>query len=99
MALGGYNSRIIDNANASRSYGSNVLAQSRSVLDDTQDGTLIEQAGAQNALLYEQTALLDKMKNDVNDANVAEAAQREQQLKKQRDQAAIRKAMSNIPVD
>ena len=99
MALGGYNSRIIDNANASRSYGSNVLAQSQSVLDDTQDGTLIEQAGAQNALLYEQTALLDKMKNDVNDANVAEAAQREQQLKKQRDQAAIRKAMSNIPVD
>jgi len=99
MALGGYNSRIIDNANASRSYGSNVLAQSQSVLDDTEDGTLIEQAGAQNALLYQQTALLDKMKNDVNDANVAEAAQREQQLKKQRDQQAIRKAMSNIPVD
>ena len=99
MALGGYNSRIIDNANASRSYGSNVLTQSQSVLDDTEDGTLIEQAGAQNALLYQQTALLDKMKNDVNDANVAEAAQREQQLKKQRDQQAIRKAMSNIPVD
>ena len=99
MALGGYNSRIIDNANASRGYGSNVLAQSQSVLDDTQDGTLIEQAGAQNALLYEQTALLDKMKNDVNDANVAEAALREQQLKKQRDQEAIRKALSNIPVD
>jgi hypothetical protein len=99
MALGGYNSRIIDNANASRSYGSNVLAQSQSVLDDTQDGTLIEQAGAQNALLYQQTALLDKVKNDVNDANVAEAAQREQQLKKQRNQEIIRKAMSNIPMD
>jgi hypothetical protein len=99
MAMGGYNSKIIDNANASRNYGSNVLAQSQSVLDDTQDGTLIEQAGAQNALLYQQTALLDKMKNDVNDANVAEAAQREQQMKKQRDQEAIRKAMSNIPVD
>jgi hypothetical protein len=39
------------------------------------------------------------MKNDVNDANVAEAALREQQLKKQRDQEAIRKALSNIPVD
>jgi len=99
MALGGYNSRIIDNASASRSYGSNVLAQSQSVLDDTQDGTLIEQAGAQNALLYQQTALLDKMKNDVNDASVAEAAQREQQLKKQRNQEIIRKAMSNIPMD
>ncbi len=99
MALGGYNSRIIDNASASRSYGSNVLAQSQSVLDDTQDGTLIEQAGAQNALLYQQTALLDKMKNDVNDASVAEAAQREQQLKKQREQQIIRKAMSNIPTD
>ena len=99
LALGGYNSRIIDNANASRSYGSNVLTQAQSVLDDTEDGTLIEQAGAQNALLYQQTALLDKMKNDVNDANVAEAAQREQQLKKQRDQEAIRRAMSNISPD
>ncbi len=99
MALGGYNSKLIENANASRDYGSNVLAESQSVISDTQQGTLIEQAGAQNALLYQQTALLDKMKNDVNDATVAEAAHREQQLQAERNAAVIRRAMSNIPVD
>jgi hypothetical protein len=99
VALGGYNSKLIENASASRAYGSNVLAQSQSVISDTQQGTLIEQAGAQNALLYQQTALLDKMKNDVNDATVAEAAHREQQLQAERNAAVIRRAMSNIPVD
>lgn len=99
VALGGYNSKLIENASASRDYGSNVLAQSQSVISDTQQGTLIEQAGAQNALLYQQTALLDKMKNDVNDATVAEAAHREQQLQAERNAAVIRRAMSNIPVD
>ena len=99
VALGGYNSKLIENANASRDYGSNVLAESQSVISDTQQGTLIEQAGAQNALLYQQTALLDKMKNDVNDATVAEAAHREQQLQAERNAAVIRRAMSNIPVD
>lgn len=99
VALGGYNSKLIENANASRDYGSNVLAQSQNVISDTQQGTLIEQAGAQNALLYQQTALLDKMKNDVNDAAVAEAAHREQQLQADRNAAVIRRAMSNIPAD
>ena len=68
-------------------------------MGDTQQGTLIEQAGAQNALLYQQTALLDKMKNDMNDATVAEAAHREQQLQAERNAAVIRRAMSNIPAD
>jgi hypothetical protein len=99
MALGGYNSKLIENANASRDYGSNVLAQSQQVISDSQQGTLIEQAGAQNALLYQQTALLDKMKNDVNDATVAEAAHREQQLQAEKNAAVIRRAMSNIPAD
>ena len=99
VALGGYNSKLIENASASREYGSNVLSQSQSVISDTQQGTLIEQAGAQNALLYQQTALLDKMKNDVNDATVAEAAHREQQLQAERNAAVIRRAMSHIPVD
>lgn len=99
VALGGYNSKLIENASASRDYGSNVLAQSQNVISDTQQGTLIEQAGAQNALLYQQTALLDKMKNDVNDATVAEAAHREQQLQAERNAAVIRRAMSNIPAD
>jgi hypothetical protein len=39
------------------------------------------------------------MKNDVNDATVAEAAHREQQLQAERNAAVIRRAMSNIPVD
>lgn len=99
VALGGYNSKLIENASASRDYGSNVLAQSQSVISDTQQGTLIEQAGAQNALLYQQTALLDKMKNDMNDATVAEAAHREQQLQAERNAAVIRRAISNIPGD
>ena len=99
MALGGYNSRLIDNARTSRDYSSNVVAQSQSVVDGSKDGTLIEQAGAQNALLYQQTALLDKMKNDINDATVAEAAHREQQLQAQRDEAVIRRALANIPTE
>jgi hypothetical protein len=97
VALGGYNSRLIDNARVSREYGSNVVSQAEGVVDGSKDGTLIEQAGAQNALLYQQTALLDKMKNDINDATVAEAAHREQQLQAQRDEAIIRRAISNIP--
>lgn len=99
MALGGYNSRLIDNARVSREYGSNVVSQAEGVVSGSKEGTLIEQAGAQNALLYQQTALLDKMKNDINDATVAEAAHREQQLQAQRDEAVIRRAISNIPTE
>lgn len=99
QAMAGYNSRLIDNARASRNYGSNVVAQSASVVTNAQDGTLIEQAGAQNALLYQQTALLNKMGNDINDATVAEAAQRNQQLREQQNEAVINRAIANIPIE
>ena len=58
--------------------------QSGSSTNGGTNGTLIQQAAAQNTLIYQQTALLDKMKNDINDATVAEAAQRDQKLKKKR---------------
>lgn len=97
VALGGYNSKLIENASASREYGSNLLTQAQTVVEDAGEGTLIEQAGAQNALIYQQTSLLERMKNDINDATVAEAAQREATLQAERDEQIIRKALSNIP--
>lgn len=96
VALSGYNSKIIENSQNSRTYGTQVVGASKDVVNGAKDGTLIEQAGAQNALLYQQTALLDRMKNDINDATVAEAAHREHQLQIERERAIIRRAMSNI---
>jgi hypothetical protein len=98
LAIGGYNSKIIESAGKSMSYSSNVLKQSSNVLANVKAGTLIEQAGAQNALIYHQTALLDKMKGDINDSAVAEAAHREAQLQAEHERAIIRKAISNIDV-
>jgi len=98
VALGGYNAKVIDNASQSLTYSSNILKQASSTLSDAKAGTLIEQAGAQNALLYQQTALLDKMKNDINSAAVAEAATREAKQQAEHDRAVIRKAASNIPL-
>jgi hypothetical protein len=97
LALAGYNARIIDNARSSRAFGGEILNASAEVVSSATNGTLIEQAGAQNALLYQQTALLDKMKNDVNDATVAEAAQREHERQKKDAEARALDALNNIP--
>ena len=94
MALAGYNARLVNNAQTSQTYGSNVLAQGQSVLQNTASGTLIEQAAANNTLLYQQTALLDKMKNDVNDATVAEAADRDAKIKAQKEEWDLDTAVS-----
>ena len=95
LALSGYNSRLVDNARTSREYDTAVLNQSQSVVEGTKNGTIIEQAAAQNALIYQQTALLDKMKNDINDATVAEAAERDQKLKAIKDAEDIERARDN----
>jgi hypothetical protein len=80
-ALAGYNARLVNNAQTSQQYGSNILASQAQVISNTASGTLIEQAAANNTLLYQQTAMMDKMKNDINDATVAEAADRDAKLK------------------
>ena len=97
IALAGYDSHVVDNARTSRVYGSNVLAQAASTVSGVKDGTLIEQAGAQNALLYQQTALLNKMKDDINDETVAEAMHRQAALKADADKASVNTAILNIP--
>ena len=97
IALAGYDSHVVDNARTSRTYGSNVLAQAASTVSGVQNGTLIEQAGAQNALLYQQTALMNKMKDDINDETVAEAMHRQAELKANADKEAVNTARVNIP--
>jgi hypothetical protein len=97
IALAGYNAHLVDNARTSQAYGSNIVNQSQTVLSNlsSTNGTLIQQAAAQNTLIYQQTALLDKMKNDINDATVAEAAQRDHELKKQKDAQDVEDAADN----
>jgi hypothetical protein len=96
LAQSGYNSRLVDNAKTSRAYGSNIVNLSQTVVDNTKSGTLIEQAAAQNTLLYQQTALLDKMKNDINDSTVAEAAERDAKLKAKKDESDKMDAMDSM---
>jgi hypothetical protein len=98
--MAGYNSHLVDNARTSQAYGSNIVSQSSNIVaslatNGGANGTLIQQAAAQNALIYQQTALLDKMKNDINDATVAEAADRDQKLKDEQDKQDQQRAMDN----
>jgi hypothetical protein len=97
MALGGYNAKLQQNAADSAVFSSNLVQQAQQVVSDAQNGTLIQQAGAQNALLLQQTAMLDRMKNDINNETVAEAAQREHDLKAAHDQQLILSVTLNIP--
>jgi hypothetical protein len=92
-ALAGYDARLVNNAQTSQQFGSNILAQQQQVIQNTSSGTLIQQAAANNTLLYQQTALLDKMKNDINDATVAEAADRDAKLKAQQQQMDLNTAI------
>jgi hypothetical protein len=100
LAMAGYNSHLVDNARTSQAYGSNIVSQSSNIVANLAtnggaNGTLIQQAAAQNTLIYQQTALLDKMKNDINDATVAEAADRDQKLKDEQDKQDQQRAMDN----
>jgi len=100
LAMAGYNSHLVDNARTSQAYGSNIVSQSSNIVanlatNSGTNGTLIQQAAAQNTLLYQQTALLDKMKNDINDATVAEAADRDRKLKEEQDREDQQRAIDN----
>jgi hypothetical protein len=100
LAMAGYNSHLVDNARTSRAYGSNIVSQSSNVVSNLAsnggtNGTLIQQAAAQNTLIYQQTALLDQMKNDINDATIAEAADRDRKLKEEQDREDQERAMNN----
>ena len=95
LALAGYNSHLVDNARTSREFGTSVLAAGENVLQQSKAGTLIQQAAAQNTLLYQQTALLDKMKNDINDATVAEAAERDAKMKAEKDASDQQDALNH----
>jgi hypothetical protein len=100
LAMAGYNSHLVDNARTSRAYGSNIVSQSSNVVANLAtnggtNGTLIQQAAAQNTLIYQQTALLDQMKNDINDATIAEAADRDRKLKEEKDREDQERAMNN----
>ena len=106
IALAGYNAHLVDNARTSAAYSSNIVQQSQQVLTNLAsstnggtNGTIIQQAAAQNTLIYQQTALLDKMKGDINDASVAEAAARDHELKAKKDAQDAQDAQDNSGPD
>lgn len=93
--VAGYNARLVDTAKESREQGKTILRNQTEILENVQEGTIIEQTAAQNALLHQQTQMLDKMKNDISDATLAEAAERDLRLRREAEKRRLRQALNH----